>query len=242
MRQFLVILVIAQTIIIIGGGIFIYKNFIAKKDDKEGIAVDEIIKKEIKLPKDSNKIETVSEKKSEQVIKESITPSRSDSLRAQLQADTQGQMPIPLPPPSTTEETKSQIVEQPQVSDVKKETKKQNPTDIKINVDIDNIDIPKVQEIGGGLSASGAFALQQAYEEAHDLNRTLQLANDILKSNPNDETAKKYKRLAELEIMANDALNRGDRQSALNYFYQMQSIDPNNKWAKKGIVKIMSGG
>lgn len=87
----------------------------------------------------------------------------------------------------------------------------------------------------------GSLAVQQAYEEMHDLNKTIQLANEVLKTNPNDQVAQKYKKLAELEIMANDALNRGDRQSALNYFYQMQAIDPNNKWAKKGIMKIMSG-
>ncbi len=230
MKKILIILLIIQNIIIVGGGIFVYKNFIAKKDDKEGIAVDEIIRKELGLPKVPDQTKTVIQKTPKQPIKETTT---SDSLSVQLQPDTQSQMPIPLPTPSSTEESKSQIVEQPQVP--------QDPTDIKVNVDIGNIDIPKIQEMESGLSASGVLALQQAYEEAHDLNRALQLANDILKSNPNDETAKKYKKLAELEIMANDALNRGDRQSALNYFYQMQSIDPNNKWAKRGIMKIMSG-
>lgn len=230
MKRFLIILLIIQTIIIIGGGFYIYKNYISKP--KQETVID--IRKEFELPretatKNKNIREEKQSQKSEKLITQNQTP---DTTNKTLK-------------PETTITNISQI-QVPQVEEVKQEKveeKPKNPSDIKVDVDISKIDIPKINsELSGGFSASGALALQQAYEEEHNLNKTIQIANDILKSNPNDQLAQKYKKLAELEIMAIDALNKGDRQSALNYYYQMQSIDPDNKWAKKGIMKIMSGG
>ena len=230
MKRFLIILLIIQTIIIIGGGLYVYKNYISKP--KQETVID--IRKELELPKETTtKSENVKQEKqitkSEKLITQNQTPDTTNKV---------------LKPETTI--TNINQIQVPQVQEVKQEKieeKPKNPTDIKVDVDISKIDVPKISpELSGGFSASGTLALQQAYEEEHNLNKTIQIANDILKSNPNDQLAQKYKKLAELEIMAMDALNKGDRQSALNYYYQMQSIDPDNKWAKKGIMKIMSGG
>lgn len=219
MKRFLIILSIIQTIIIIGGGFYIYKNYISKP--KQETIID--IRKELELPKETSII-SKNIKEEKQVIKSEKSIIKNQTIITNV---IQTQVPIPEQPTEKVEE---------------KPKNPTNPTDIKVDVDISKIDIPKVgTELLGGFSASGSLALQQAYEEEHNLNKTIQIANDILKSNPNDQLAQKYKKLAELEIMAIDALNKGDRQSALNYYYQMQSIDPNNKWAKKGIMKIMSG-
>ncbi len=227
MKRFLIILLIIQTIIIIGGGFYVYKNYISKP--KQETVID--IRKELELPKETTKSENIKEQsvKSEKLITQNQTTDTTNKV---------------LKPETTI--TNINQIQFPQVEEVKQEKveeKPKNPSDIRVDVDISKIDIPKVNpELSGGFSASGTLALQQAYEEEHNLNKTIQIANDILKSNPNDKLAQKYKKLAELEIMALDALNKGDRQSALNYYYQMQSIDPDNKWAKKGIMKIMSGG
>jgi tetratricopeptide (TPR) repeat protein len=219
MKRFLIILLIIQTIIIVGGGFYIYKNYISKP--KQETIID--IRKELELPKEMSII-SKNIKEEKQVIKSEKSIIENQTIITNV---IQTQVPIPEQPTEKVEE---------------KPKNPTNPTDIKVDVDISKIDIPKVgTELLGGFSASGSLALQQAYEEEHNLNKTIQIANDILKSNPNDQLAQKYKKLAELEIMAIDALNKGDRQSALNYYYQMQSIDPNNKWAKKGIMKIMSG-
>ncbi|MFZ8845787.1 MAG: hypothetical protein ACO2O6_01130 [Candidatus Hydrothermia bacterium] len=215
----MIILLIIQTIIIVGGGFYIYKNYISKP--KQETIID--IRKELELPKEMSII-SKNIKEEKQVIKSEKSIIENQTIITNV---IQTQVPIPEQPTEKVEE---------------KPKNPTNPTDIKVDVDISKIDIPKVgTELLGGFSASGSLALQQAYEEEHNLNKTIQIANDILKSNPNDQLAQKYKKLAELEIMAIDALNKGDRQSALNYYYQMQSIDPNNKWAKKGIMKIMSG-
>ena len=219
MKRFLIILSIIQTIIIIGGGFYVYKNYISKP--KQETIID--IRKELELPKETSII-SKNIKEEKQVIKSEKSIIENQTIITNV---IQTQVPIPEQPTEKVEE---------------KPKNPTNLTDIKVDIDISKIDIPKVgTELLGGFSASGSLALQQAYEEEHNLNKTIQIANDILKSNPNDQLAQKYKKLAELEIMAIDALNKGDRQSALNYYYQMQSIDPNNKWAKKGIMKIMSG-
>lgn len=215
--------------IIIGGGFYVYKNYIIKP--KQETIID--IRKEFELPKETLII-SKDIKKERQIIKteETITENRIiDTIKESLKPET------------TINVNQIQVPQVQEIKQEKIEEKPKNPSDIKIDLDISKVDIPKIgPELSGGFSASGSLALQQAYEEEHDLNKTIQIANDILKSNPNDQLAQKYKKLAELEIMAIDALNKGDRQSALNYYYQMQSIDPNNKWAKKGIMKIMSGG
>jgi len=229
MKRFLIILLIIQTIIIIGGGFYIYKNYISKP--KQETVID--IRKEFELPK-----ETLTISKN---IKEEKQTIKSEKPIIQNQTiDTTNKS---LKPETTVNVNQIQVPQVQEVKQEKTEEKPKNPSDIKVDVDVSKIDIPKINpELSGGFSASGSLALQQAYEEEHNLNKTIQIANDILKSNPNDQLAQKYRKLAELEIMAIDALNKGDRQSALSYYYQMQSIDPDNKWAKKGIMKIMSGG
>lgn len=232
MKRLLILLVILQSIVIVVGGIYVYNAFIkSQKDETNKEVVD--IRKKLELP-NYTKEDTIQQKQKNldtlpKKVKTDTTQSKISKVELSLDTPTNLSQ-LPQPP---------QVSETPQVQ---KEEKKSNPTDIKVDVNIGNIDIPKIgSEIGGGFSVSGALAVQQAYEDMHDLNKTIQLANEILKNNPNDQVAQKYKKLAELEIMANDALNRGDRQSALNYFYQMQAIDPNNKWARRGIMKIMSG-
>ncbi len=112
-----------------------------------------------------------------------------------------------------------------------------------LNIDVENISIPEVQtELGGGISVSGTIALEEAYYKQHDLQKAQKLAMDILKQNPNDPTAKKILKLIEYESKGNQALMRGDYSTALQYFQKMQEIDPNNKWAKKGIIRAQSGG
>ncbi len=228
MKRFLIILSIIQTTIIIGGGFYIYKNYISKP--KQETIID--IRKELELPKEMPII-SKNIKEEKQVIKSEKSIIKNQTI------DTTHKIQKPETTITNVIQTQVPIPEQPTE---KVEEKPKNPIDIKVDVDISKIDIPKVgTELLGGFSASGSLALQQAYEEEHNLNKTIQIANDILKSNPNDQLAQKYKKLAELEIMAIDALNKGNRQLALSYYYQMQSIDPNNKWAKKGIMKIMSG-
>mgnify|MGYP000067783490 FL=1 len=229
MKRFLIILLIIQTIIIIGGGFYIYKNYISKP--KQETVID--IRKEFELPKETLTI-------SKNIKEEKQTIKSEKSIIQNQTIDTTNKS---LKPETTVNVNQIQVPQVQEVKQEKTEEKPKNPSDIKVDVDVSKIDIPKINpELSGGFSASGSLALQQAYEEEHNLNKTIQIANDILKSNPNDQLAQKYKKLAELEIMAIDALNKGDRQSALNYYYQMQSIDPDNKWAKKGIMKIMSGG
>ncbi len=229
MKRFLIILLIIQTIIIIGGGFYIYKNYIIKP--KQETVID--IRKEFELPK-----ETLITSKNIEEKKHTIK-SEKPALEHQI-IDTTNKI---SKPETTINVNQIQVQQVQEIKQEKIEEKPKNPSDIKVDVDISKVDIPKINpELSGGFSASGSLALQQAYQEEHNLNKTIQIANDILKSNPNDQLAQKYKKLAELEIMAIDALNRGDRQSALNYYYQMQSIDPDNKWAKKGIMKVMSGG
>mgnify|MGYP000153287823 CR=1 FL=1 len=228
MKRFLIILLIIQTIIIIGGGFYIYKNYISKP--KQETVID--IRKEFELPKETLTI-------SKNIKEEKQTIKSEKSIIQNQTIDTTNKS---LKPETTVNVNQIQVPQVQEVKQEKTEEKPKNPSDIKVDVDVSKIDIPKINpELSGGFSASGSLALQQAYEEEHNLNKTIQIANDILKSNPNDQLAQKYKKLAELEIMAIDALNKGDRQSALNYYYQMQSIDPDNKWAKKGIMKIMSG-
>ncbi|MEO0151986.1 MAG: hypothetical protein ABIL52_08370 [candidate division WOR-3 bacterium] len=236
MKKLLILILIVQSIIIVVGGFYVYKNYIVKEKELEKKEpVETIIREKLELPS----------VKEEENVKNKMGVVKEQKETTFNKLETKIDTPMltqPLPQNIPMDTAKS--LTQPQVPEIKevKETKT-NPTDIKVNVDIGKIDIPKVgPEVGGGVSVSGALAIQQAYEELHDLNKTIQLANEMLKSNPNDQTAQKYKKLAELEIMANEALSKGDRQSALNYFYQMQSIDPNNKWARKGIMKIMSGG
>lgn len=229
MKRFLIILLIIQTIIIIGGGFYVYKNYISKP--KQETVID--IRKEFELPKETLTIsKNIKEEKQTIKSEKSIIQNQTiDTTNKSLKLET------------TVNVNQIQVPQVQEVKQEKTEEKPKNPSDIKVDVDVSKIDIPKINpELSGGFSASGSLALQQAYEEEHNLNKTIQIANDILKSNPNDQLAQKYKKLAELEIMAIDALNKGDRQSALNYYYQMQSIDPDNKWAKKGIMKIMSGG
>jgi len=229
MKRFLIILLIIQTIIIIGGGFYIYKNYISKP--KQETVID--IRKEFELPKETLTI-------SKNIKEEKQTIKSEKSIIQNQTIDTTNKS---LKPETTVNVNQIQVPQVQEVKQEKTEEKPKNPSDIKVDVDVSKIDIPKINpELSGGFSASGSLALQQAYEEEHNLNKTIQIANDILKSNPNDQLAQKYRKLAELEIMAIDALNKGDRQSALNYYYQMQSIDPDNKWAKKGIMKIMSGG
>jgi len=231
MKRFLIILLIIQTIIIIGGGFYIYKNYISKP--KQETIID--IRKELELPKETSII-SKNIKEEKRVIKSEKSIIKNQTI------DTTNKIQKPETTITNVIQTQVPIPEQPTEKVEEKPKNPTNPTDIKVDVDISKIDIPKINpELSGGFSASGSLALQQAYEEEHNLNKTIQIANDILKSNPNDQLAQKYKKLAELEAMAIDALNKGDRQSALNYYYQMQSIDPNNKWAKKGIMKIMSG-
>ncbi len=113
-----------------------------------------------------------------------------------------------------------------------------------VNVNVEEIQIPDINtELGGGgISISGTIALEQAYYEEHNLQKARKLARDILKSNPSDPTAKKILQLIELESKGNQALKAGDFQSAIMYFQKMQEMDPNNIWAKKGIIRAQSGG
>ncbi|GEM_PF-1289166 len=112
-----------------------------------------------------------------------------------------------------------------------------------LDIDVDKINVPDIQpELGGGISISGTIALEEAYYKQHDLQKAQKLALDILKQNPNDPTAKKILKLIEYESKGNQALKRGDYSTALQYFQKMQEIDPNNKWAKKGIIRAQSGG
>jgi len=158
-------------------------------------------------------------------------PSETEPPATQtLQAQTEAVEPVTPPAPqpqAQTEATPNQMM--PQVGN--------------IDVDIENISVPDIQpELGGGISVSGTIALEEAYYQQHDLQKAQKLALDILKQNPNDPTAKKILKLIEYESKGNQALNRGDYSTALQYFQKMQEIDPNNKWAKKGIIRAQSGG
>ncbi len=119
----------------------------------------------------------------------------------------------------------------------------ENTVPPEVNVNVEEIEVPGIQpELGGGsISISGTIALEQAYYEEHDLQKAQKLARDILKNNPSDPTARKILQLIELESKGNQALKAGDFQTAIMYFQKMQEIDPNNIWAKKGIIRAQSG-
>ncbi len=112
-----------------------------------------------------------------------------------------------------------------------------------IDIDVENISVPDIGgNLGSGISVSGTIALEEAYYREHDLQKAQKLALEILKKNPNDPTANKILKLIEYESRGNQALMKGDYSTALQYFQKMQEIDPNNKWAKKGIIRAQSGG
>ncbi len=163
------------------------------------------------------------------VVSQPQLPETGPASGQTLQAPVETSEPAPPSPQpqAQTEAAPDQIM--PQVGD--------------ISVDVENISVPDIQpELGGGISVSGTIALEEAYYQQHDLQKAQKLALDILKQNPNDPTAKKILKLIEYESKGNQALMRGDYSTALQYFQKMQEIDPNNKWAKKGIIRAQSGG
>ncbi len=165
------------------------------------------------------------EKKEEQEMKE---PSPSPSPPPSAQSSQEKPLSRTSPPPQEQSPSPANEI----VPDVGN-----------LNIDVENISVPDIDaNLGSGISVSGTIALEEAYYREHDLQKAQRLALDILKKNPNDPTAKKILKLIEYESRGNQALMKGDYSTALQFFQKMQEIDPNNKWAKKGIIRAQSGG
>ena len=145
-------------------------------------------------------------------------------------------------PTSRKVEKKSKSKSKEEKSETAEVPRREESPEVKI--DIGEITVPEItpQLEGGGISISGTIALEQVYYEKHDLKEAYRMAKDILRDNPSDPIANKILKLVELEKKANQALKRGDYGKAIFYFQKMQELDPDNIWAKKGIIKAQSGG
>ncbi len=245
MKDKIAILAILLLGILAGVGYFL---FVSKKKTSPHNIVD--FQEFVTLP-DSTEIasDTVpaapSEKEEEAQTQAPPPPAIDTTPRPAQSPESVSPAEAPPPPPTTTGggtavETKPQTAtaqeEQPSPGNLV-------PDVGNLNIDVENISIPDIQtDLGGGISVSGTIALEEAYYKQHDLQKAQKLALDILKQNPNDPTAKKILKLIEYESKGNQALKRGDYSTALQYFQKMQEIDPNNKWAKKGIIRAQSGG
>ena len=98
---------------------------------------------------------------------------------------------------------------------------------------------PKLEK---GISVSLTILLEETYYKAHDLNKAQKIAMKLLSENPDNPIAKKILKLIEYEKLGYSALQDGNSTLAIQYFEKMQELDPNNKWAKKGIIKAQLGG
>lgn len=150
MKRLLIFLVILQAIVIIVGGIYVYNAFIRnKKEEADKEVVD--IRKKLELPNYTKK-DTIQQKQKHldtlpKKVKVDTTQIQSKLSTPELSPDTSKSISLPQPPHP------QQVSETPQLQ---KEEKKSSPTDIKVDVNIGNIDIPKIgSEIGSGFSASG---------------------------------------------------------------------------------------
>ncbi len=90
-----------------------------------------------------------------------------------------------------------------------------------------------------GKSPSGEAALLEQLRKKHyrdaDPQATLELAQKILSSRPDDPAALYYKTIAEMEIAAIDAEKNGRSQEARDLWQRIARIEPTNPLAKKRI-------
>ncbi len=113
--------------------------------------------------------------------------------------------------------------------------------EIKIDVGDVNINItPEDKELGGSISIGGILKLKELYEKG-DLDGTIKMANDMLKSDPNNSTAKYYLKLARKEKKALSLERQGRKKEAMRIWADILQLDPNNKRAKKALIRLGSG-
>jgi|GEM_PF-2201294 len=94
----------------------------------------------------------------------------------------------------------------------------------------------------GGSSASPEVLklekdLESAYRNAHDLDKTISIANAILKIDPGNSKAKLYTKIVKAERKALAYEDAGESEKALAEWKKILSWDPGNKWAQKGVER-----
>ncbi|MGC8894279.1 MAG: tetratricopeptide repeat protein [candidate division WOR-3 bacterium] len=79
--------------------------------------------------------------------------------------------------------------------------------------------------------------LESTYRNAHDLDKTLSLANQILKMDPNNAKAAFYAKIVKTERKALAYEDSGEPAKALAEWKKILSWDPGNRWAQKGVER-----
>ncbi len=79
--------------------------------------------------------------------------------------------------------------------------------------------------------------LESAYRNAHDLDKTMSIANQILKMDPNNSKAALYIKIVKAERKALAYEDAGEPAKALAEWKKILSWDPGNRWAQKGVER-----
>lgn len=79
--------------------------------------------------------------------------------------------------------------------------------------------------------------LESAYRNAHDLDKTLSIANQILKMDPNNSKAALFTKIVKAERKALAYEDAGEPAKALAEWKKILSWDPGNRWAQKGVER-----
>lgn len=139
-------------------------------------------------------------------------------------------------------ELKSSVAEEKVELKPKKVEEPKLTTDIKIDIpQLGGFEI-KLEEKKSGFSGSldMVMKLKELYQNKGDLEGTIKLANEILKSEPNNASAEFYLELAKRESKAIQLENEGRYKEAMEVWSGILKLDPNNIRAKRAVVRIGS--
>ena len=98
-------------------------------------------------------------------------------------------------------------------------------------------------DISSGSSSSSSEVLklekdlESAYRNAHDLDKTISIANSILKMDPGNSKAALYTKMVKAERKAMAYEDAGEPEKALAEWKKILSWDPGNRWAQKGVER-----
>lgn len=79
--------------------------------------------------------------------------------------------------------------------------------------------------------------LESAYRNEHNLDKTLSIANQILKMDPTNSKAALYTKIVKAERKALAYEDAGESEKALAEWKKILSWDPGNRWAQKGVER-----
>lgn len=79
--------------------------------------------------------------------------------------------------------------------------------------------------------------LESTYRNAHDLDKTMSIANQILKIDPNNSKAALFVKIVKAERKALAYEDAGEPAKALAEWKKILSWDPGNRWAQKGVER-----